>query len=282
MKFQKRFVAVILIILHMLILCGKTSGADLTVKLMLSLEKTEIYAGSDPIALTAVTRGMNVQLTWKLVGPGHIEGTGIAVIYVVPDHIEGESAEAVITVTAKDKTGREVTDTVKFIILPESDIQPPSIDEAFPDDSSSKKKTSTSTKVALGAGAVALLGGGIVMATQDGNGHGSNSDDSTPSLSGTWIGNIISEDDITGERLILNLRLVLTQKGNDITGSGSLETVPIEIVTGIYIYPSVSLTLDSFGAPPAYFQGTFSDANTIAGSVDGSGFTNDPLTLKRQ
>jgi hypothetical protein len=277
MKFQKSFIAVILIVLHVVMLCGNTSGADLTVKLMLSLESTQISVGSAPIALTAVTHGMNVQLTWKLTGPGHIEGTGIAVFYIVPDQIEGKTAEAVITVTAKDKIGQEVTDKVRFIIVPKSDDQSPSIDKPLPDQTSSKKGMKTSTKVILGAGAAAALGGGIVLAKQ-----GSNGEDSVPSLSGTWIGTVITEDDNTGETVIMNLRFVLTQKGNEITGYGSLESIPIELITGTYTYPSVNLRLDALGAYPAYFQGTLSDKNTIAGSVNDSGFTNDPMTLKRE
>jgi hypothetical protein len=276
-KIQKSCITVILIVLHILMMCGNTFSADLTVKLMLNLENTKIPVGSAPIALTAVTRGMNVQVTWKLIGPGQIEGTGIAAIYIVPEQIDEETTRAIIIVTAKDKTGQEAMDAVTFMIIPNPDTPSPSVDKPLPNDSSAKKGLSTSTKVALGAGAAAALGGGIVLATQGGKG-----DDPDPSLSGTWIGDIITEDQDTGEPLLMPLRLVLTQKENEITGNGRLvEIISIDLVTGTCTYPNISLTLHAVGYPPFYFQGTFSGENMVVGSVDGSGFTNDPLTLKR-
>jgi hypothetical protein len=276
-KIQKNSVSVIVIVLYMLMLCGNTSGADLTVKLMLNLEDTTISEGSDPIALTAVTRGVNVQITWKLVGPGHIEGTGIAVVYIVPDQIKEESADVVITVMAKDETGREVTDAVTLTILPAPDGQSPSIDELGPDDISSKKGMKTSTKFALGAGAIALVGGGIALAAKDGNSN----DDAVPSLSGIWHGIINFKDD-AGNPLDINIRLSLNQKGKEITGYGDIEMLAIEFVTGTYTYPNINLTLQAFGHLPMYLVGSVTDKGTIVGITNGSGFENCPVTLKRQ
>ena len=124
-----------------------------------------------------------------------------------------------------------------------------------------------------------MLGGGIAIATQSGD--GGENDDTIPSLSGTWMGSIFTDDGL-GNIIPLNTKLILTQNGNEITGRGDIETIPIDLVSGTYTYPNVNLTLDAFGAPPAYFQGTVTDKNTITGHVNGFGFNNDPLTLKRQ
>jgi hypothetical protein len=198
----------------------------------------------------------------------------------VPAAIEGNSAKAIVTVTAKDKTGREATDSITFTILSNPKPEPSAVPEATPEPPVAEKGMSTGTKVALGAGALALAGGGVALVTLGGDDKGGE-DDGIPSLSGTWVGTIFSDDSL-GNPFPFNIELVLEQSGDQITGHGNLETVPIEFVTGTYTYPNVNLTLDSFGVPPAYVQGTVTDNDTITGRVDGSGFDNDQLTLKRR
>jgi hypothetical protein len=277
-QFRTRFMALLVLGVYLVMICHPVYGAELTVKLTLGLENPEIAAGSEPIPLTAVTRGTNVRITWQLLGPGHIEGTGLGVLYVVPEQIEGELARAIITVTAKDKTGREATDSMTFTILSNPEREP-AVSEPVPEPPKSKAGMRTGTKVALGAGAAALLGGGIAIAIQSGNGGGNG--DAIPSLSGTWVGTVSGTDD-EGNPLPATLKLVLTQKGDEITGYGQIETIPIDYVTGTYSYPNVSLTLDSLEFLPTYLEGTVIDKDTITGTSNGSGFNNFPFTLKRQ
>jgi len=170
---QKFAVALVLLVVYMLALFGEGYAEEPAIRLIVNPSKTDVYLGSDPIALTAKMKGKNLTYEWKLLGPGEIEGKGSSVFYVLPEKIEGESAQALITVTVKDEAGEAITESVTFNILPSA--KPKS------------KGMSKTTKIALGAGAVAALGGGIALAAGGGDGDGSDGGDATYNIVGTWF-----------------------------------------------------------------------------------------------
>lgn len=98
----------------------------------------------------------------------------------------------------------------------------------------------------------------------------------TPSINGTWNG--------TGAGVTVNMVLTSagtgTVSGNGTIGAGS-SSIPITI-TGTHAHPGVALTGKATGFQDMIFQGSFTDNNTIMGTLNGSGFSNFALTLKRQ
>jgi len=115
--------------------------------------------------------------------------------------------------------------------------------------------------------AVLLLGCG---------GGDSSTSPSNPIMDGSWTGSIGGDV----------FSLSLSQDGNNVTGSvvgtradGQTESGTIN---GTNTYPNVSLTFSMTGFNPFTFTGTFSDANTVSGVLNGSGFTDESLTLVRQ
>ena len=99
-------------------------AANTTIKLVVNPNKTYVYLGSGGIALTTRARGKGLTYSWELLGPGKLDGQGSAVFYILPETIEGESDQALITVTVKDETGQEMSESITFNILAPSE-QPP-------------------------------------------------------------------------------------------------------------------------------------------------------------
>lgn len=171
---QKFAVTVIVLVIYMMTLVGQGFAQDSGIKLVMNPSKTDVYLGSDPIALTARVKGKNLAYEWKLLGPGKLEGKGSSVFYILPDTIEGESEQALITVTVTDESGEETTESVTFNILAK--------------EKTASKGMSKTTKIALGAVAVAGLGGGIALAAGGGgDGDGSGGGDTTDNIVGTWF-----------------------------------------------------------------------------------------------
>jgi hypothetical protein len=76
-----------------------------------------------------------------------------------------------------------------------------------------------------------------------------------------------------------------TGTGGAVTGTGTISGAgtPLAItVTGTHSHPNVSLNANAPGFEPMNFQGTFTNDNTINGTLNGSGFDNFALTLQRQ
>nr|BCX01925.1 MAG: hypothetical protein KatS3mg041_1971 [Bacteroidota bacterium] len=100
-------------------------------------------------------------------------------------------------------------------------------------------------------------------------------EEKTPGLSGRWTGVV--------QGITIDVTLVET-KGT-ITGSGSIQAPGVSIsvsVTGTYSFPNVSMTFRSTGYEDFTFSGTLSaDGNTLSGSLNGSGFNNVAITLRR-
>jgi hypothetical protein len=170
-------IAVTLIVSHMLLLVGNVYAEAPSVRLIANPNKTDIYVGSEPAALTAKASGTGLKFKWELQGPGRIEGTGSAVFYYVPDKIEGESAQALITVTVSDDAGQETTETFTFNILAKDMSTPAASPET------EKKGMSRTTMIAAGAGAGLALVVGIAALS----GGGDDGDSGGPlSVAGVW------------------------------------------------------------------------------------------------
>jgi formylglycine-generating enzyme required for sulfatase activity len=107
----------IVMALHMGLVIGACSAAAPTIKLVVNPNATNFSLGSDPVVLTVLARGKNLTFTWKLAGPGTLEGEGSAVFYHFPETIAGPSAQAQITVTVITETGEESSESVTFTIL---------------------------------------------------------------------------------------------------------------------------------------------------------------------
>ena len=201
-------IALLLSVLHILVVCGEGYAAP-TVKLIVSPNKTDVYLGSDSIVLTAKASGANLKYTWSLQGPGEVEGEGAAVFYKLPEKIEGESAQAVVTVTVTDEKGEETTDSFTFNILKKEEPKPA---VAQPKSEPAEKKgMSTTTKIAIGAGAAAAVGLGVALLA---NGGG---DDKGGPFSGTFRLEYTDWSN-RGNLYLDRWTFTLKQKGNSISG----------------------------------------------------------------
>lgn len=200
-RFQK-ITSIMLVFCFSSIFCGVQSFAEnFSVKLVVNPNRTDIQAGADPIACTAQTSGANLKYTWKLNGPGKIDGTDLpAVFYIAPKEVSGKSAQAIITVVVTNETGQQVTESITFNILPPSEQK-----------SAGMSKT---TKIALGVGAAVALGGGIALLAGGGNDKGDDKETFTGSFKQEFNFQTDSGNMEFGTR-VLNL----IQSGNAINGT---------------------------------------------------------------
>lgn len=80
------------------------------------------------------------------------------------------------------------------------------------------------------------------------------------------------------------MTLTLSQNGSQVTGNGQINgsggAVSLS-ASGTFVQSSVSLDLSAVGYQAMNYTGTIS-GNTIAGTLNGSGFNNLNLTLLRQ
>ncbi len=152
---------------------GKGYAAGPEVTLVINPKETEIYAGTEKVVITVDASGANLTFTWKLSGPGKLEGEGAAAFYSPPEKIEQTSEFAIVTVTVKEPSGQATIKSVTFTILPGPAKTATPAPEPTPTE---KKGMSRGTKVALGAGAVAALGGGVALALSGGDDGGDGGD----------------------------------------------------------------------------------------------------------
>lgn len=100
-------------------------------------------------------------------------------------------------------------------------------------------------------------------------------DQSLPILAGRWSGPVAGLE---------AMYLSLSQDGGSVSGTGSLvhldNMIPFD-VTGIYYKPIFVLTLTAQGREPFNFSGS-ATATTLSGTLDGSGYSNIRMTLRRQ
>ena len=129
-KITQKYILLLVIIFGSIGLMFRGSwAAALTAQLVVNPNRTEVFAGSNRIALTTKAAGTQLTFKWELQGPGKLEGRGPAVFYLPPETIEKDSELAKITVTVTDKTGQESTETVTFKIL----APPPSTPHLTPE-----------------------------------------------------------------------------------------------------------------------------------------------------
>jgi hypothetical protein len=205
----KLAIALVLIVSHVMLLAGNGYAAAPTLSLIVNPAQTDVYAGSEAVALTAKASGTGLKFKWELQGPGEIDGTGSAVFYKIPETIEGESERAIITVTVTDEAGAEVVETVIFNVLaPEKKERAAAPPPAEP----KKKGMSTGTKVAIGVGAAALIGGGVALAMSGGN-----DEDKGPKFTGTFVRNSIGS--VSGYLVYYTSTFILNQSDSSITGT---------------------------------------------------------------
>ena len=104
---------------------------------------------------------------------------------------------------------------------------------------------------------------------------GDSSGPSTPSTTGSWTGS-------TGGA---TFTLTLTEATQNITGSGSLVGPGASIAltaTGTHVHPNVSMIFRAAGYQDLNYQGSFTNDNTIVGTLNGSGFANTAVTFVRR
>jgi hypothetical protein len=93
-----------------------------------------------------------------------------------------------------------------------------------------------------------------------------------PLMTGTWAGSSGST----------TVTLVLTQSGNNVSGTATMSGVSDKFpVSGTNIYPNVDLKGSAFGLAVT-FDGAFSGANTVAGTLTVQGFPSQAVTLTRR
>ena len=212
--FRRMLACGVLFCFVMMIMPVASFAAAPTVKIVVSPNKADIQAGSAPLALTAQASGSGLKYQWTLNGVGKLDNTNLpAVFYLVPEKINGKSAQAVITVLVTDKTGQSITESVTINILP---AQQRTTQDAMPAKAGTGMKTST--KVLLGVGALAAAGGVAALAA-----GGGGDDDNNSSFTGVFRHEFTktATDGVTPLHIVNTFNL--TQNGNAITGT--LESV---------------------------------------------------------
>jgi hypothetical protein len=100
-----------------------------------------------------------------------------------------------------------------------------------------------------------------------------------PTLGGRWSGTM------TASGTTVTVSMTLAQSGESVSGAGTMSSTSTSLaltVSGTCTYPNVSLTLASGTMTPSNFTGTFATPDDLAGVVNGSGFVNIGLALRRQ
>ena len=95
-----------------------------------------------------------------------------------------------------------------------------------------------------------------------------------PSIDGSWSGSIGST----------NFSMTVTERDRTVTGSATISGSGGSIaltVTGTHAHPAVALTMSATGFESFNFTGNFETDDLITGSLNGSGFVNDQITLLR-
>src|SRR5256885_562688 len=80
------------------------------------------------------------------------------------------------------------------------------------------------------------------------------------------------------------MSMTLAQSGNQVTGTGSLDTPSASValdITGTFLDPNFSLTVSTTCCQPFTFIGRMANG-TLVGTLNGSGFTDLAVTLRKQ
>jgi hypothetical protein len=98
-------------------------------------------------------------------------------------------------------------------------------------------------------------------------------------VDGSWSGRVTAPNGQTA-----TLTITLSENNRDISGTGSLAFGGSSLglsVSGSHTPPNVSLTISSQGFEPMTLEASVADAR-MEGALDGSGFQNRAITLRRQ
>lgn len=122
--------------------------AQPAVKIVTDPDIRTIQPGSGPkeIAIIARTDKQNLQFQWILDGPGKIAGdtTSPGILYIPPEKIDGESAQAIIIVIVIDDEKKQAHHSVRFTFrAPGSDPTPAMKNLSHPDTSQEVKEIKT-------------------------------------------------------------------------------------------------------------------------------------------
>lgn len=100
----------------------------------------------------------------------------------------------------------------------------------------------------------------------------------TSKLDGEWRGKV--------NNATLYLRLTENAAGTFVVGNGNLSVVPtfldLRVASSTYTHPDLSMLLSSPGYEPLNFSGQRVSDNVIKGRVNGSGYSNESVTLNRE
>ncbi len=144
---------------------GLAQSSQITI--LASPHQTSYHAGGMPITFSVQTSIFDPEVTWKLIGPGELEGNGRSTVYTPPKNIDRESIPITVTAIVRTTVGREESATFKFSLLP-----------ALPQ---VKAGMGTGTKVVIGVGALAAVGGGVALAMRG------DDEDDLLDVAGEWV-----------------------------------------------------------------------------------------------
>jgi hypothetical protein len=111
---------IVIIILNILVMCAPVF-AQPVVTLVLDPDVRTITIGekAQEIAIIARTDKQNVQFAWSVKGPGTLAGdtTSPGILYLPPTRIEGQQAQATVTVKVTDDQGKTTMHQVTFTLV---------------------------------------------------------------------------------------------------------------------------------------------------------------------
>ena len=96
-----------------------------------------------------------------------------------------------------------------------------------------------------------------------------------PSIDGRWSGSVSGGT---------NFSMTVTERDRTVTGSATISGSGGSIaltVTGTHAHPAVALTMSATGFESFNFTGNFETDDLITGSLNGSGFVNEQISLLR-
>ena len=127
-------------------LFAQQAAAQPTVKITLDPDIREIEIGSalKEIWVQAEVTGNNPKLTWKFEGPGSFQEMTLGGIYSIPQQIDGQTAQAALTVDAVDADGKAAQDRVT-LTLKSSISEPTATPTVTPTATSTAEPTATPT-----------------------------------------------------------------------------------------------------------------------------------------
>ena len=128
------------------VLFAQQAAAQPTVKIALDPDIRDIEIGSalKEIWVQAEVTGNNPKLTWKFEGPGSFQEMTLGGIYSIPQQIDGQTAQATLTVDAVDAYGNAAQDRVT-LTLKSSISEPTATPTAEPTATPTAEPTATPT-----------------------------------------------------------------------------------------------------------------------------------------